>query len=392
VRRHDDGLSLAFPYAEMRAERSLQRVAALVIAAILGAAKLVVVATAILVLTGFPAGGADAAVSSITGFAASVTGGTGRPTFLVSSLADHGTGTLRDALARAAAEGGGTISFAVSGDIVLASGLMVPPNTTLDGADAPTPGITLWGDAVGGGGGVVDIERSNIIVRGLRIRDSGNDGIHIAPHTGDIAGIVVDHCSVTNSADGGIDVTGRYGFIVSDVTLSWNYIAGSGAPCAKGTCGGGSLIKYGVTRISVHANFWDKNLRRNPAIDGGAIINGTLADVRGNVVTAYAESGVQILNGARANVVGNFLDGVKPAWFPWSYVYAADNVMLGGPSGTQAVPWPVPAPVGAVTRDVVAAYAGAQPRDELDRFYIEVVKTYAEFKSTRLGSGSAPSE
>jgi pectate lyase len=350
------------------------------------------VATAIAVQAGGPTRAGAASPAGMSGFGATVTGGAGWPSFRVSSLADSGAGTLRETLARAAAAGGGTITFAVSGDIVVASDLMVPPNTTLDGVSAPAPGITLWGEQVGGGGGVINIAQSNVVVRGLRIRDSGNDGIHIAPRTGNIFGIVIDHCSVTNSADGGIDVTGRFGFIVSDVTLAWNYIAGSGGVCWKGLCGGGSLIKYGVTRISVHANFWDKNLRRNPSIDGGAVIDGSLADVRGNVVIAYVESGVQVTNGARANVVGNFIDGVKPTWFPSSYVYAAANVMQDedAPIGTQTTPWQVMAPLGPVTRDAVMAGAGAQPRDDIDSFYIEVLRSYDEIKSAALGPGSSP--
>jgi hypothetical protein len=333
---------------------------------------------------------AAAAGSQYSGFGAIATGGHGRPVFKVSSLADRGSGTLRDALALASGAGGATVTFGVGGDIVLGSGLSVPANTTIDGTSAPAPGVTLWGDGVGGGGGVLNIYKSNVIVRGLRIRNAGNDGVQIAPKAGvSISGIVIDHCSVTNSGDGGIDVTGRNGLTTTDVTLSWNYIAGSGSGCAKGTCGGGSLIKYGVDRVSVHANLWDKNLRRNPSVNGGQIVDGTLADIRGNVVRGYQQSGVQVVNGARANVVGNFIDGGKPAWFASPYVYAAQNVM-DGPEGTQAASWDVMAPLGAVTRDAVVGGAGASPRDDLDHFYMDVLKTYAEVKSAGVDAGEPP--
>ena len=324
------------------------------------------------------------------GFGAIATGGQGRPVFKVSSLADRGSGTLRDALALASSAGGATVTFGVGGDIVLGSGLPVPANTTIDGTTAPAPGITLWGDAARGGGGALNIFQSNVIVRGLRVRNAGNDGVQIAPKAGaSISRIVIDHCSITNSGDGGIDVTGRNGFTTTDVTLSWNYIAGSGSGCAKGTCGGGSLIKYGVDRVSVHANFWDKNLRRNPSVDGGKIANGTLIDIRGNVVRGYQQNGMQVVNGARANVVGNFIDGGKPAWFASDYVYAAQNVMHG-PEGTQAAPWDVMAPLGAVTREAVVAGAGASPRDDLDDYYRDVLTTYAQVKSAGVDAGDPP--
>jgi hypothetical protein len=248
-----------------------------------------------------------------TGFGAETSGGEGRPVFTVTSLADSGIGSLRSALETIGRVGGGRVVFAVGGDIVLLAELTVPAKTTIDGLGAPAPGITLWGDHVGTSGGVLEIASGNVIVRGLRIRNAVNDGIQIAAKRGPISGIVVDHCSVTNSGDGGIDVTGSAKGLVSDVTLSWNYLAGNGSACAtKGWCGGGALVKYGVTRFSAHGNVWDKNLRRNPSIDGADVDGGTLADVRGNFVRGYVESGTQLRDGARGNVVGNVFEDARP--------------------------------------------------------------------------------
>ena len=266
-----------------------------------------------------------------TGFGAETTGGEGRTSFTVTSLADNGLGSLRSALAASEHSGGGRIDFAVAGDIVLLAELIVPGNTTIDGLSAPAPGITLWGERLGAGGGALEIHSGNVIVRGLRIRNAVNDGIQIAAKRGRaVARVVIDHCSVTNSGDGGIDVTGGSmtggdGALVSDVTLSWNYLAANGGPCAKTWCGGGALVKYGVTRFSAHGNVWDKNLRRNPSIDGAAVADGTLADVRGNVVRGYVESGTQLREGARGNVVGNFFAGARPLLTAGAAVFAAAN-------------------------------------------------------------------
>jgi hypothetical protein len=63
--------------------------------------------------------------------------------------------------------------------------------------------------------------KSNVIVASLSIRDAVNDGIQVAPKGSPahgISNIVIDRCSVTNSADGGIDVTGKSGLTTSNVT------------------------------------------------------------------------------------------------------------------------------------------------------------------------------
>src|SRR5262245_27482332 len=119
------------------------------------------------------------ATPAYPGFGYRTTGGAGRPVLTVTTLADSGPGSLRNALASAARDGA-TIRFAVGGGIRLESGLDVPGRTTIDGSSAPPPGITLWGENAGAAGtGVVNLAESNVILRGLRIRDGMNDGVHI---------------------------------------------------------------------------------------------------------------------------------------------------------------------------------------------------------------------
>ncbi|MBP1690244.1 MAG: hypothetical protein H6Q34_817 [Deltaproteobacteria bacterium] len=340
-----------------------------------------------------PGGAGDESVRALhgayTGFGAETSGGEGWPLFTVTALADSGIGSLRSVLETVGRRGGGRVVFAVAGDIVLHAELAVPANTTIDGLTAPAPGITLWGDLLsGGGGGVLEIASTNVIVRGLRIRNAVNDGIQIAANRGaSIARLIVDHCSITNSGDGGIDVTGHDGAIVSDVTLSWNYLAGNGGPCSKGWCGGGSLVKYGVTRISAHANLWDKNLRRNPSIDGGLVNDGTLADIRGNVVRGYVESGTQLRDGARGNVVGNFFTGNRPLLTEGALVFAASNE--GGTAPSTAEPFDVAEPLGLVTLDAVVNGAGAPPIDAIDVGYRDLQTTYEQVKNAPVAPAGA---
>jgi hypothetical protein len=341
-------------------------------------------ALVVLLLVGGTAGAATArrrrpaaapsrpAVQAPPGFGYATTGGAGRPTLTVATLADAGPGSLRDALAKAAERGGGTIRFTVGGGITLESGLDVPGRTTIDGASAPAPGITLWGARTGARGtGVLNLAESNVVVRGLRIRDAGNDGIHIAPRLRrPIANIVVAHCSITNSADGGIDITGRNDLPVTDVTLVANYLAGNGGPCQKGLCGGASLANHGASRLSYYFNLWDGNLRRTPSVVGPDAV----ADVRYNVIRSTVQGNIQIRDGARANLVDNTLKGRRgqiaavDMWGGRAYV---DDTPSDVTRQSTIAAMPVPRVPSARPVATVIREAGALPRDGVDQGLVE---------------------
>src|SRR5262245_19059624 len=313
-----------------------------------------------------PAAPARPSSPTYPGFGFKTTGGAGRPLFTVKTLADAGAGSLREALAKAARDGG-TIRFAVGGAIRLESGLDVPGRTTIDATSAPAKGITLLGARAGAGGtGVLNLYESNVVLRGLQIRDGMNDGVHIVPKSRRaVANIVVEHCSITNSRDGGIDITGRGGLAVTDVTLVGNYIAGNGGPCGKGLCGGGSLANEGATRLSYYYNLWDKNLRRTPMVSGA----GAVADIRFNVVRGTVQGNIQIRDGAQANLVGNTIEGPKgptAAVTMWGGRAHVDRTPSDVGSQDNVAPLPVPhVPPERAAADVIRD-AGALPRDGLD--------------------------
>ncbi|HXJ36016.1 MAG TPA: right-handed parallel beta-helix repeat-containing protein [Candidatus Eisenbacteria bacterium] len=297
---------------------------------------------------------------------------------VVRTLADSGPGSLRAALAKAA-RGGGIIRFSIAGGIKLDSGLDAPGHTTIDGSSAPPPGITLWGEHAGAGGtGVVNIADADVVIRGLRIRNGMNDGVHIAPRNGHaVANVVVDHCSITNNADGGIDLTGSKGIPVSNVTIIGNYFAGNGGACPKGWCGGASLMAYGADRVSYYYNVWDKSLRRTPSVTGA----GRVADVRYNVVRSPEQGGIQIRDGARANVVGNTLDGPKAtiAVKLWGgHAYVEGNPSDLGARGDIARPLPAPNVPASKTAAEVMAGAGASRPDAVDSYYRDTATTFAQ--------------
>jgi hypothetical protein len=322
------------------------------------------------------------------GFGYQTTAGQGFPTYTVTSLAAVGAGTFSDALGGARRSGGGIIKFRVSGGIAPAASLTVPANTTVDGTTAPGGGITIWGGYTGRGGGTLQVWYSNVIIRGLRIRNSANDGIQVAPKGAgvDISRIVIDHCSVTNSADGGIDTTGYQGHRLSDITLIGNYIAGSGRRCSKGRCGGGTLFKYGATNGSFYYNFYDKVLERTPAISGEGSTGPVIVDIRYNVVgNTYGKSSMQVYTGAFGNVVGNYFmhppqDAIHAALWD-GHVFLVGNTDPDLPAGGNAPEQAVPFPPHPMAKADIVADAGARPRDAIDGCYISRAQSWADIKA-----------
>jgi hypothetical protein len=147
-------------------------------------------------------------------------------TYHVTSLADSGSGTLRDAVSQSCRN----IVFDVAGTITLQSHLRVRTSyLTIDGASAPPPGITISQPTTTTG---VMIESSStasahdIIVHHLRHQGPGGHSDSIADMWGldgeanPVYNVVLDHLTLSGSNDGTMDLYGD----VRDVTISWNFI------------------------------------------------------------------------------------------------------------------------------------------------------------------------
>ena len=342
-------------------------------------------------------------------------GGRGGRTIYVRTLADHGPGSLRDAIE---ADGPRTVVFAMSGTIALAKPLHVKNGRlTIAGQTAPGDGITLRNHPL-------LIDADDVVVRFIRSRlgdEAGADDDAISVGSGQR--IILDHVSASWSTDESLSVSvaradlGRPAY--QHVTVQWSVIAESlncTAP-KKGACHGfGSLLRgaHG-TRLSMHHNLWAHHQDRMPRpgnyLKPEADPLGGFYDLRANVFynwgteragynldrggerASYNFVGNVYLRGpsskgafafeesnpgARAWFAGNSMDGQVPA-DPWTLVRAhAKHLPDGLPDGYKLA---APLPFAPVTFDApdrtlarVLANAGASlARDAVDQRFIDDV-------------------
>jgi hypothetical protein len=350
---------------------------------------------------------ATAAHAPPEGFGATTRGGLGKPRYHVTSLADAGPGTLRDALS----QGNRHVVFDVGGTIALATPLHVRgPSITIDGTTAPTPGITLRdrGLSIRGSDGAHDV-----IVRGIRVRgpatratnvNSSNDCIVVSRGA---YRVLIDHVSISGCLDGAIDIVGASSGPrtpdTRDVSVQWSILADTRKMM---------LVKYGTTRITLHHNLFVKSVQRQPYVSRENLPadSGLTLDMRNNVIYDWAAgAGTIIRSGVTANVVGNVyanpgratndqrqalmvcrgdgaetpesraecLDGIPSVR---ARAYTAGNLSLDGvdidAAGTVDAPFAAASvttsPACSAAAEVLRR-AGAQPRDQHDIEYMGVV-------------------
>ena len=313
----------------------------------------------------------------LEGFGAATAGGTGCPSYEVTSLADAGPGTLRDALSSSYRN----VTFAVGGTIALETTIRVSgEHITVDGTTAPPPGITITAAHAGVANALLDLKECNdIIVRNLRIRDAPDtnygDNLRIWD---DAHNIVIDHCSLRRGGDGALDISDG----AHDITIQWCIIAET----VKN-----SLIRTGVYNISLHHNLYVAGDEKNPQLDDASVV-----DMVNNVVCDWATNyGTRIRNGSTVNLVKNYYlasarsdqsDAVVISEDAGP-VYMEGNVIPPAcpASSTSGARFPAPPVTETGPADAlasVAAEAGAWPRDQEDADYVvSVVESPVETRS-----------
>jgi hypothetical protein len=200
------------------------------------------------------------------GFGAAATGGDGRPTVFVTSLADSGAGQPPPPGSLRAALSGGdrTVRFRVSGSIQLERDLEVTyPNVTIDGGDAPNGGVALWGHTL-------VLSADNVVVRQLRFRGSHPSEQHDGLAIGGARNVLIDHVSCSWATDECISIYG-YDYTgsgtVRNVTIQHSLIAEAPKSPLFGTSG--MLVDGDVADVTWYRNVFAKNENRNPQITTG---------------------------------------------------------------------------------------------------------------------------
>ncbi|MFD2964537.1 MULTISPECIES: pectate lyase family protein [Olivibacter] len=198
-------------------------------------------------------------------------GGRGGKTYVVTSLADSGPGTLRYACEQGGAR---TVVFNVSGIIRLKSPLIIrAPYITIAGQSAPGDGICVAGESVW-------INTHDVVIRYMRFRRGEtnvgrrDDAIGGNP----VGNIMIDHVSASWGLDENMsmyrhmynDSTGKkevklgtvnitiQNSIFSEALDTWNHAFGS-------TLGG--------ENCTFMRNLWADNAARNPSIGWNGVFN-----------------------------------------------------------------------------------------------------------------------
>jgi pectate lyase len=227
-------------------------------------------------------------------------GGRGGKVYVVTSLADTGPGTFREACEAA---GPRIVVFNVAGIIRLKSPLHVrAPYLTIAGQTAPGDGVCI-------AEGVTSIDTHDVVIRYMRFRRGLADEQH-REHalTGHVVGnMIVDHCSVSWSMEENLSIY-RHMYRPSDgskdlklptvnLTIQW-CLSSEGLNPNDHAFGG----TWGGRNTSFHHNLFANNTGRNPSIGMGYDFN-FVNNVIFNWKHRTVDGGDQT---SRYNIIGNY--------------------------------------------------------------------------------------
>ncbi len=236
------------------------------------------------------------------GAGANTLGGRGGDVYYVTTLADSGVGSLRDAV-NTAPSTGRTVLFKVAGTIALNSNFEITkPRITIAGQSAPGDGICVknW---------TLRLKGDDLIVRHIRSRlgtDAMREDDAITVWSG--VNVMLDHCSASWSVDEVLSCTGY----TDNLTTQWCYVSEAldNSIHSKGPHGFGSIIaSYYPARLSWHHNLYAHNQSRNPR--PGSYNDATInLDFRNNVIYDWGYFAGYSAGSPEAtdmNYVGNYL-------------------------------------------------------------------------------------
>lgn len=232
------------------------------------------------------------------GFGRFAKGGRGGDVYHVTTLADDGSGSLREGFR--SAQGPRTIVFDVSGTIELKTPLVLEKSfLTIAGQTAPGDGICIKDQTF-------QIKKaSHIIVRYVRFRlgdqnkppGTGPDCLN----TTDVSHVIFDHISVSWGIDGNHDLRRGGSF-----TLQWSIYAEAlnESLHEKGSHAMLASFRDLTDSISLHHNLFASSRERHPTLAGSPRTKAeAVVDFRNNVI--YNVSGATNLGNCRINVINN---------------------------------------------------------------------------------------
>jgi autotransporter-associated beta strand protein len=318
------------------------------------------------------------------GYGQNATGGRGGSVYHVTTLADSGPGSFRDAVSR----GGRTIVFDVGGYIVLYSAVSASSGLTIAGQTAPGGGIGLMGNELSFYG------KNNIICRHLRVRQggssTGSSAINIGAGSGDASNMIFDHTSVEFGQWDSFDAVHTADFTIQNCIIADPINQQFGAHVE-----GGNAFFFN--------NLWVNAHNRQPLAKANTVyINNVVYDYQaaytvGNTAGHYSHDIVNnyfIIGPSSTSLTGDYfqVNGNQTIYGVGNMMDTSkDGVLNGSPSEpgssiVAAAPW---SPLTPTTPTVSAenAYrnnissAGAFPSDPLDALIISQV--------TSLGTAGA---
>ncbi|KAJ7245801.1 polysaccharide lyase family 1 protein [Mycena rebaudengoi] len=309
------------------------------------------------------------------GFGSVATGGS--TPFVVTSLADSGTGTLRDAVSVS----GRNITFAVSGYIVLSSPISLTSSTTINGQTAPSPGIGVMGREISASG------KTNIIIRNLRMRqgrldtDTGKSAFNM----GTASNVILDHCSIEYGVFDSIDAVGTVNVTVSNSIIALPIGQQFGAHLETGPA-----TWYRNLWVSAHnrqpltkANsqyinnvVYNYQAAYTVANTGGLFSHDIIGNyfIAGPSTTSASDDYFQMNANQKVFATGNFLDSNKDGVLNGVVANSVGSAVVlssqwnSGSTGLATL-------TAAQAFTSVLASAGASPRDEVDAFVVASVRS-----------------